>query len=107
MTKLSTTVIWPTYSTTKMSLYTKQNIQIGDIHEYVQYAINAMPLIAYIIRKNNWSYEQLLLIYWDDLEAALKGYKPFYRTKIAQLSLKKIQTSALHNAAKVKQSNIT
>ena len=78
-------MIRPTYSTTKMSLYTRQNIQIGDIHDYIQYAINARPMIAYIIRKNNWSYEQLQLINWDDLEAALKGYKPFYKTKIAQL----------------------
>ena len=82
---LNTTTIRPTYSTTKLALYTKQNIQIGDIHEYIQYVVNAPPMIAYLIKKNNWTFEQLQLINWDNLDAAIKGYKPFYKTKIAQL----------------------
>ena len=80
-----TTVIRPTYSTTVMGCYTKTNMLIGDLHEYIQYVTTATPLIAYLMKKNNWTFEQLQTIQWNDIETALKSYKPYYKVKIAQL----------------------
>ena len=75
----------PTYSTTKLGLYTSHGMYIKDLHEYMQYVITANPMIEYLLKKNKWSLNQLQMINWKALEMALKSYKPFRQTRLAQL----------------------
>ena len=75
----------PVYSTTTMGLYTPHDVYIGDIHEYIQYAMTAKPLIDYLIRKNDWTFDLIQQINWYALECALSKYKSCYRIQIVQL----------------------
>ena len=35
--------------------------------------------------KNNWTFEQLESLSWNNIENTLRSYKPYYQTKIEQL----------------------
>ena len=81
----STRIYRPVYSTTKMGLYTQHNVYIGDLREYIQYVTTAPPLIDYLKIKHGWTSAQFEQIHWNNLDLTLKSYRPFYRTKMAQL----------------------
>ena len=58
---------------------------IGDLREYIQYVTTAPPLIDYLKIKHGWTSAQFEQIHWNNLDLTLKSYRPFYRTKMAQL----------------------
>lgn len=66
----------PVYSTTKLGLYTQNDIYVGNIHKYIQYIMTAKPMINYLLKKNKWTFDQLQQIQWNDIESALNSYKP-------------------------------
>lgn len=48
--------------------------------------LTAGPMIKYLLKKNQWTFETMQRVNWNNLEQALNSYnKPFFRTKLAQL----------------------
>ena len=80
-----TMTIQPVYSTTALGFFAPNGLLVDNIRDYFQYAITAPPMIEYLMKKNNWTIEKIQWINWKDIESALNTYKPFYRTRMAQL----------------------
>lgn len=75
----------PVFSTTVMSIYDKNNIQIGDLRKYMVRHINGTILLNYIKEKFEWNNEICEKINWDGIEGALKSLSEYRKTKMTQL----------------------
>ena len=75
----------PTYCTTKLGLYNKNNEFVYDIREQLLYNNRYNDLWTYLKDKNKWEEEQMKCIQWRPLFEALGKYLPQYQTRIMQL----------------------
>ena len=79
------TIMRPVYSTTVMGLYDDDGIYVGDIKQHLTEKAHQQSLIEYVMKKHGWNQQDLMKILWDDLQSALRKYKPYYQTRISQL----------------------
>ena len=68
----------PTYCTTKLGLYNKNNEFVYDIREQLLYNNRYNDLWTYLKDKNKWEEDQMQCIQWKPLSTALGKCLPQY-----------------------------
>ena len=66
----------PTFSTTVIALYTKDNIQVLDLRRYILMKENGRLLQEYYGRRQGWTKQHIEMIKWEGIEGMLKAARP-------------------------------
>ena len=75
----------PTFSTTVMALYTKEDIQVSNIRSYMNEKVNGGMMEEYYEHRRGWSKQDLESIEWEGIEGMLRASRPIRRTKIIKM----------------------
>ena len=75
----------PTFSTTVISLYNSEDMQIINLREYMVEQVNGAMVGEYYRKRKGWTRETLECIEWEGIESTLKPTSPLRRTKLIQM----------------------